>query len=347
MRRRITLKDVARQAGVHVSTVSRALNPGTRHLIRPEVVEDIVRVSERLNYSPNNAALSLKTNRTRSIGVIVPDITNPVFPPIIRGIEDALAQHDYFAVLANTDGGLAREAKIADLLRARGVDGLILASVEREDETVSRLAGDGLPIVTVNRRVDDDAVSSVVNDEDTGILDVLRHLAGLGHHRVANVAGPQAMSTGVDRYRAFERHRTALGLDQDPALVAFATGFNEEEGDARTEELIARRRDFTALVCANDRLAIGAIAALRRHGLDPPRDVSVTGYNDMPLVDRLSPPLTTVRIQQYEVGFEAAGVLVGLLEVRAEQRRARHLIRPVELIVRGSTASPAARRHVG
>jgi LacI family transcriptional regulator len=341
MRRRVTLKDVARQAGVHVSTVSRALNPGTRHLIRPEVVDAILRVSESLDYSPNAAALSLKTNRTRSIGVIVPDITNPVFPPIIRGIEDALAAHDYFAVLANTDGGLDREAKIADLLRARGVDGLILASVEREDETVSRLAKEGLPIVTVNRRVDDDTVSSVINDEDAGILDVLRHLAGLGHRRVANIAGPQAMSTGIERYRAFERHRVALGLDNSPALVAFAGGFNEEEGDARTEELIARNHDFTALVCANDRLAIGAIAALRRHGREPPRDVSVTGYNDMPLVDRLSPPLTTIRIQQYEVGFEAAGILVGFLEGRPEQRRARHLVRPVELIVRGSTAPPA------
>ncbi len=345
MRRRVTLKDVAEQAGVHISTVSRALNPGTRHLIRPEVVADIMRVSKRLNYSPNAAALSLKTNRTRSIGVIVPDITNPVFPPIIRGIEDALAQHGYLAILANTDGGLDQEAEIADLLRARGVDGLILASVEREDATVSRLAADGLPIVTVNRRVDDDAVSSVINDEDAGILDVLRHLARLGHRRVANIAGPQAMSTGIERYRAFERHRATLGLDGDPALIAFATGFNEEEGEARTEELLERRADFTALVCANDRLAIGAIAALRRHGLDSPGDVSVTGYNDMPLVDRLSPPLTTVRIQQYQVGFEAAGVLVGLLEVRPELRQARHLVRPVELIVRGSTAPPATEKR--
>ncbi len=345
MRRRVTLKDIAGQAGVHVSTVSRALNPGTRHLIRPEVVDTIMEVSKRLNYSPNAAALSLKTNRTRSIGVIVPDITNPVFPPIIRGIEDALAQHGYLAVLANTDGGLDQEAEIADLLRARGVDGLILASVEREDATVSRLAADGMPIVTVNRRVEDDAVSSVINDEDSGILDVLSHLAGLGHRRIANIAGPQAMSTGVERYRAFERHRAALGLDTDPALVAFAIGFNEEEGEACTEELLARRADFTALVCANDRLAIGAIAALRHHGLDLPGDVSVTGYNDMPLVDRLSPPLTTVRIQQYEVGFEAAEIIVALLEGQRAERHARHLVRPVELIVRGSTAPPAASRR--
>ncbi len=344
MKRRATLKDVARAAGVHLSTVSRALNPRTEHLLTPAVVAEIRKISRELDYRPNAAAHSLRTNRTRTIGVVVPDITNPVFPPIIRGIEDALAKRGYVAILANTDGRLDQEAEIADLLRARGVDGLVLASVEREDKAVSRLAADGLPIITVNRRVDDSAVSSVVNDEDAGILDVLRHLASLGHKRIANVAGPQAMSTGVDRYQAFERHRRALKLDNDPGLVVFASGFNEEEGDAKTEGLLRGRQRFTALVAANDRLAIGAIAALRRNGLDCPRDISVTGYNDMPLVDRLSPALTTVRIQQYEVGFEAGGVLLDLIETPAEQRQPKHLVRPVELVVRASTGLPAATR---
>jgi LacI family transcriptional regulator len=343
LKRRATLKDVAEAAGVHLSTVSRALNPRTEHLLTPAVVAEIRKISQKLDYRPNAAAHSLRTNRTRTIGIVVPDITNPVFPPIIRGIEDALAKRGYLAILANTDGHLAQEAEIADLLRARGVDGLILASVEREDAAVSRLAAEGLPIVTVNRRVDDDSVSSVVNDEDAGILDVLRHLASLGHRQIANVAGPQAMSTGIERYQAFEHHRRALKLDGDPGLVVFATGFNEEEGDAKTETLLARRKDFTALVAANDRLAIGAIAALRRHGLDCPRDISVTGYNDMPLVDRLSPALTTVRIQQYEVGFEAGGALVELIEAPPERRFPRHLVRPVELVVRDSTSPPPRR----
>ena len=342
MKRRATLKDVARVAGVHLSTVSRALNPRTEHRLTPAVVEQIRKISRELDYRPNAAAHSLRTNRTRTIGVVVPDITNPVFPPIIRGIEDALAKRGYFAILANTDGHLAQETEIVDLLRARGVDGLILASVEREDATVSRLAADGLPIVTVNRRVDDPAVSSVVNDEDSGILEVLRHLISLGHKRIANLAGPQAISTGIDRYLAFERHRRALKLDPDADLVVFAAGFNEEEGYEKTKSLLARKRKFTALVAANDRLAIGAIAALRRHDFDCPRDISVTGYNDMPLVDRLSPALTTVRIQQYEVGFEAAGALVHLIESPADLRCPRHIVRPVTLVVRASTGRPAA-----
>ena len=345
MKRRATLKDVARVAGVHLSTVSRALNPRTQHLLTRKVVEQIRMISRDLEYRPNAAAHSLRTNRTRTIGVVVPDITNPVFPPIIRGIEDALAKRGYVAILANTDGHIRHEAEIADLLRARGVDGLILASVEREDEAVSRLAAEGLPIVTVNRRVDDPAVSSVVNDENAGIRDVLRHLASLGHRAVANIAGPQALSTGVERYQAFETHRRALGLSSGAALVAFAAGFNEEEGFLRTEELLrSKAAGFTAIVCANDRLAIGALAALRQHGLDCPDNISVTGYNDMPLVDRLSPALTTVRIEQYEVGLDAADILVEMIGMEPDKRSPRHSVHPVKLIVRESTAPPPAVR---
>jgi LacI family transcriptional regulator len=192
----------------------------------------------------------------------------------------------------------------------------------------------------VNRRVDDPAVSSVVNDEDAGIREVLRHLASLGHRSVANIAGPQPMSTGVERYQAFERHRRALGFDTAASLVAFASAFNEDEGFARTEELLHARAGFTAIVCANDRLAVGAIAALRRHGLECPADISVTGYNDMPLVDRLSPALTTVRIQQYEAGFDAGTILLDLLESPPSERRPRHLVRQVGLVVRDSTCPP-------
>ncbi len=338
MKRRVTLRDVAQAAGVHLSTVSRALNPDTAHLITPAVVEEIRQASRALNYRPNAAAYSLRTNRTSTIGVVVPDITNPVFPPIIRGIEDALAGRGYLAILANTDGGREREAEVAETLRARGVEGLILASVEREDAAVSRIASEGLPVVTVNRRIDDAAVSSVVNDEEDGIRRLLDHLTGLGHRRIANIAGPQSLSTGAGRYRAFEAYRGRFGLDPNSALVVFAAGFNEQEGEAGVEELLRRGIGFTAIVCSNDRLAIGAIAALRRNGRECPSDVSVTGYNDMPLVDRLSPALTTIRIHQYDVGRAAGGMLLEMIATRPDLRRPRQIVHPVDLVVRTSTA---------
>jgi LacI family transcriptional regulator len=337
MRKRVTLKDVAQAVGVHVSTVSRALDPKTRHLITPEVAQEIIQASERLAYRQNAAAYSLKTNRTRTVGVVVPDITNPIFPPIIRGVEDALAARNYVAILANTDGGMEREESITETLIARGVDGLILASVEREDEAVSSLSDEGLAVVTVNRKVNDPNVSSVVHDEDEGTRLILGHLVSLGHRRIANIAGPQRVSTGAARYRAFVRHRDALAFDADPKLVVFANALNEAEGERCAEELLAMELGFTALACANDRLAVGAVTALRRRGLACPGDISVTGYNDMPLVDRLFPPLTTIRVQQYRAGREAANLLLAALQTEPELRKPRHLVLPVELVVREST----------
>jgi len=341
MRKRVTLKDVAQAVGVHVSTVSRALDPKTRHLITPEVADEIIRASERLSYRPNAAAYSLKTNRTRTIGVVIPDITNPIFPPIIRGVEDALAAHNHMAILANTDGDMHREESITETLRARGVDGLILASVEREDEAVSGLADEGLAVVTVNRQVNDPNVSSVVNDEDEGVRLILSHLVELGHRRIANIAGPQRLSTGESRYRAFLRQRAALSLDSDPCLIATSNALNEAEGERCAEALLATAPSFTAIVCANDRLAVGALSALRRHGLSCPDDISVTGYNDMPLMDRLFPSLTTIHIQPYRAGYEAAGLLLAALQTSPEERRPRHVVLPVKLIARGSTRALA------
>lgn len=341
MGKRVTLKDVAEAVGVHVSTVSRALDPKTRHLITPDVAGRIRDASQRLGYRQNAAAYSLRTRRTRTIGVVLPDITNPIFPPIIRGVEDALALHGYIAILANTDSNVERQESISETLRARGVDGMVLASVERDDEAASRLAAEGLPIVTVNRKVDDPAISSVVHNDDEGIRRVLAHLASLGHRRIAMIAGPQALSTGAARYGAYLEHGTTLGLDMDRAAVVFAETFNEVEGERCGTVLMQKGGRFTAIVCANDRLAIGAITALRALGKSCPDDVSVTGYNDMPMVDRLQPALTTIRIQQYEAGFAAADLLLATLHADPADRRPNHIVLPVELVVRGSTAAVA------
>ena len=337
-RRRATLKDVAEAVGVHTSTVSRALNPKTRHRITQEVSEKILKASAELNYQQNAAAYTLRTRRTRIIGVVIPDITNPVFPPIIRGIEDALAAQGYMAIVANTDSALPRGASVIDMLCERGVDGLIAASVERDDPAFRRLAEEGIPIVTVNRRMDDPSIASIVNDDDRGMRAVLDHLVALSHTRIANIAGPQKLSTGKARLDTFLRHRTALDLPADNALIVLAEGFNESEGERCAEVLLANGVRFTAIVCSNDRLAVGAIAVLRRHGYAIPSDISVTGFNDMPMVDRMEPPLTTVRVQQYAAGRIAAETLLARLEQEGTSPAPHHEVLPVELVVRASTS---------
>ena len=331
-RSRTTLKDVARAVGVNVSTVSRALNPDSRHRVSGALSKKIRKASERLKYLPNAAASSLRTLRTRTVGVIVPDIADPAYPPIIRGIEDGLAAHGYVAILANTDGDARRQQRIVETMRARAVDGLILATVAREDLGVGRLA-EGTPVVTVVRACENPRFASVVHDEEDGMRRILAHLVSCGHRQVAAIAGPQWLSTGFRRYRAFELHRKRLGIGRTNAI--FAGAFNESEGERCAEELIARGQRFTAVVCANDRLAVGAIAALRRHGLRCPEDISVTGYNDMPLADRLSPALTTVRVQHQKGGLESAELLMEMM--RGQGGQARHVVLPVEIVVRGST----------
>lgn len=329
---RPTLKDVARAVGVDVSTVSRALNPDSRHRVSGALSEKIRKVSRRLKYLPNTAASSLRTARTRTVGVIVPDIADPAYPPIIRGIEDALAANGYVAILANTDGDERRQQRIVETMRARAVDGLILATVARDDPALSRLAA-SVPVVTVVRASDDQRIAAVVHDQEDGIRGILDHLVSYGHKEIAAIAGPQSLSTGYRRYRAFEKHRKLLGVGRAKPNVAFATAFNEAEGERCAEELLARGQSFTALVCANDRLAVGAIAALRRRGLECPDHVSVTGYNDMPLADRLSPALTTVRVRHQTGGLESAGLLVEMMRGAAP----RHVVLPVEVVIRGST----------
>jgi LacI family transcriptional regulator len=331
---RPTLKDVARDVGVHVSTISRALNPKSSHPISPKLTEKIKRASSRRGFRPNAAAAALRTNRFQTIGVIIPDITDPVFPPIIRGIEDGLAQHGYVAILGNTDGDPRRQARLIEAVRARGIDGLILASVTRHDEVVSRLAA-GTSVVTVSRRTDDPRFSSVVHDEDDGFRRVLTHLASLGHRRIATIAGPQTISTGHNRYSSYVRHCETLGLGLDRPLVSFARAFNEMEGERCAEELLVTGQPFTAVVCANDRLAIGAVSSFRRHSMECPKDLSITGFNDMPLAERLSPPLTTVRVQHYKAGVEAAELMVDVIENGPTEPR--HVVLPVEMIVREST----------
>lgn len=338
MNKRITIKDVAKAAKVHASTVSRALDPKSTHPISVDVAERVRSIAKKMGFKANAAGRSLKTNKSRLVGVIVPDITDPVFPPIIRGLGAGLERQGYAALLANTDGNPRRERELIDIMLARGVDGLLLASVRYKDDLAGSTGLHGTPVVTIARHTDDDAVSRVVHDEEEGFRRLLNHLVSLGHKSIVSIAGPQDLSTGRNRHLALQKHAKTLNLTV--AATVFAAAFNEQEGERCVEELLAAKPGFTALVCANDRVAIGAIAALTRHGVRCPDDVSVTGFNDMPMLERLVPALTTVRIQQYKLGFEAAELVLDLIGQEAGAGPAREVRLPVELVVRQSTRSP-------
>ena len=335
-RSRVTLRDVAQRAGVHESTVSRVLNDRTRHMVTREVADRVAETAAELGYRPNPIAYSLKTNRSLTVGVLIPDLTNPVFPPIIRGIEDALGREGYTAILANSDNDPERERVILEKMKARRVDGLILATARREDELVAETAAENIPVVLINRTTESSGISSVANDDAAGTSLAVAHLAGLGHRRVAHVAGPQTLSTGKARHDGFLAAMKQNGLTPDTSLIAIADSFSVPEGHRALDEILSRGQPFTAVVAANDLLAIGCYDALEAAGLSCPDDVSITGFDDMPFVDKLRPPLTTVRIPHYEIGETAACQLLRHLadsDAPAESKLLGH-----ELIVRGSTA---------
>jgi LacI family transcriptional regulator, galactose operon repressor len=310
----ITIRDVAAKSGVHISTVSRALNIETRDMVSEPVVEKVLAVARKLGYLRNPLASGLRTRRSQTVGVVIPDLTNPVFPPIIRGIERTLAAAGYVAVLADTGGDERNIQTIVDRLVGRQVDGLILATANRKDPVVDKCIEDHIPFVLVNRTVDKGRAAAVVNDDDFGIRLVLEHLLSLGHRRIAFVGGPLNTSTGHRRHRAFLAVAKQHGLDTTRrGLVVNAKSFSEAEGKSCLSRMIRESRgEFTALVAANDLLALGCFDALAEHGMRCPDDMSVTGFNHMPFVDRLSPPLTTVHIPHDDLGVQSAQLLLGM-----------------------------------
>ncbi|MPZ60824.1 MAG: substrate-binding domain-containing protein [Propionibacteriales bacterium] len=335
---RVTLKEVAEHAGVHPATASRALNAATRGLVNPQTAERVDQAAQHLGYIPNSIARSLKTARSASIGLLLPDLTNPLFPPIVRGIEDVLRTVGYNAWIVNTDNEPEREADAIASFRGRNVEGFVAATARLRDPLLEELAESGTPLVLVNRRVDSPNVPSVTVDDKAGVMMAVRHLFELGHRELVHLAGPQDLSTGVARLQAFRQALEDLGLPAEPERIVEAASWSATGGADAMETVVESGPSYTAVVAGNDLIALGCYDILARHGLRCPDDVSVVGFNDMSFIDRVAPPLTSVRVPHYEIGTEAARLLLEALE--HPDRHPRSLVLPPTLSVRRSTAPP-------
>jgi LacI family transcriptional regulator len=336
---RVTLKDVAREAGVHAGTASRALNTETRALVNQTTAERVLAVARELGYRPNPIARGLKTSRSYTIGVVIPDLLNPLFPPIVRGIQDRLEEAAYTPLITNSDNDPDRERADFEAMRARHVDGFIAATARLEQDELANLTGVGMPVVLVNRRLERPVLPSVVGDDRAGIMLVVEHLVKLRHRRIAFLAGPQNLSTGRLRHDGFMEGMHAAGLEVDHELILVGDALVESEGARLCAGLLSGGRRPTAIVAANDLMALGCYDVLDIRGIECPAEISVTGFNDMPFAEHFRPPLTTVRIPHYELGARSAELLLELLE-NPDTPATAETLEP-ELIVRESTAPPA------
>jgi len=333
-KRKATIRDVAELVGVHHSTVSRALSPDKRDKISPAVVKKVEKAAKKLGYYPNIVASSLKKNRSFAVGVLVPDLMNPIFPPIIRGIQDTAEAVGYTVITANTDDDEEKELEALQMMQSRAIEGVIIATARRKDRTVERCIEEDIPFVLVNRTVDNDGVNAVILDEDHGIRSILDHLISLKHTKIAHVAGPQHTSTGFHRATAFSEYLRVHDMQYD--LVESAEKFTVEEGRRAFGKLLGRDNSFTAVVAGNDLLALGCMDAMNEMGLIVPQSISVTGYDDILFLDRMNPALTTVSVPKYEMGSQATKMLMEM--VGGDEKAPVVLRMQPRLLVRNSTA---------
>lgn len=335
---RTTLKDVAREAGVHISTASRALNPTTASVVNPETLQRVAEAARRLGYRPHPLARGLRTNRTMSAGMVIPDVENPLFGPIIAGAESVLVEEGYSVIIGNADRGPSHAETLIDEMLERHVDGLILATASRSEPESTATASRQVPVVLVNRTADGEPVPAIVGDDHAGIGLAVQHLAELGHELIGHVAGPSWVSTGHGRAEAFLDWMEAVGLERNRDRIEEAEWYQVEPGYTAAVSLLERHPELTAIVAANDLLGLGCYRAIRATGKEVGKEVSVTGYNDIPLLDLMQPPMTAVRVPYRQMGAESAATLLSLIAGEQVSTVPRRLT--PALAVRSSTAPP-------
>jgi LacI family transcriptional regulator len=321
-----------------VSTVSRVLNDqAATGRITADTEERIREVALRLGYRRNTIARALRTGRTLVVGMVVPDVANLYQAEITRAAGDVFSGKGYSLILASTDDNPAHaESQVSAMLGVQA-EGLMYGVARGDDAVLAGIIEEDIPVVLFNRAASDMEVSAVLPDDHDGTRLAVQHLISLGHTRIVHVGGPEDVSSTVNRLEAFEETLRAADLTGSHQFTQRQT---EDEGYRVTATLLEERPDTTAVLAANDRLALGAIDAIRDTGRACPGDISVVGFNDMPYTDRFSPPLTTIRISQNELGARTARLL---LETIADPRRAPETqLVSAQLVVRGSTAPARA-----
>jgi LacI family transcriptional regulator len=306
-----TLGQVALSAGVSPSTVSRILN-GTA-VVSAEKREAVDRAIAELGFVPNPVARGLAGGRTLSIGVITPSLDSPFYGGALRGIEDTLGRAGYSPLFVSGHGNASQESRCIEVLRARRVDGLIVLTGRLSDSALAACAKH-LPVVVTGRTLKLKARGLYALDFDnfTGARLATRHLIGLGHRRIAFIAGDLRHPDATERQRGYRAELKEAGIAFAPALVVPGQFF-EDSGRVAADRLIESREPFSAIFAANDQMAQGAALALYRHGLKVPQDVSLVGFDDQAASTFSLPPLSTVHHPSYELGQIASGAMLQLL----------------------------------
>lgn len=331
-----TIKDVARVAGVSPMTVSRVIN--SSGYASQDARARVERAVGELGFVPNALARQLRSKRTRTLALVISDITNPFFTTIARGVEDIAAAHDFAVVFCNTDESEAEEMAYVQMLIQRRIDGVLLVPASDSGKSLRLLRKHRVPVVVLDRRVSSPRVDQVRSDSEAGAYQLVRHLIELGHRRIAMLAGHRNISTAADRAAGYQRALAEHGIELDDRLVRYE-GFGLAAGYRMARQVVVLHPRPTALFAANNFIAFGVIRALREVGLRIPEAMSLVAFDDLPGDWLIDPFLTVVDQRAYEMGKQAAELILERLE-GVERLSRRSIILPVDFIVRRSSAPP-------
>ncbi|TWT13878.1 LacI family DNA-binding transcriptional regulator [Reyranella sp. CPCC 100927] len=330
---RAKIKDIARRARVSPATVSRALSDSG--LVAEPTLSRIREAARTLNYRPNVSARNLRTRRSMAVLMVVRDIGNPFYLDIVKGVEAAARASGYVVLMGNTENDPEREVEYFDMLRDGHADGMILMTGKLPGFGSDRLAD--RPVVVASEIIDGTDFPHVQIDNVAAAATAVRHLIDLGHRRIAHISGPVPEVLSVHRQQGYRKAMAAAGL-RAPRGYIQRGDYLLASGRACCQALLDLPAPPTAIFCANDEMAFGAIHELHQRGHDVPRDFSVVGFDDLYLSEAFYPPLTTISQPRADIGRRA---MTTLLDVMSGERRARTpVILPTELKVRGTTSSP-------
>lgn len=332
----ITIADVAKRAGVSKMTVSRVIN--NSGYISPKTRARVEQAIAELGYIPNALARSLRFKQTRTIALIVTDITNPFFTTVARGVEDMANDQGFSVIFCNTDESPDEEAQYVNVLLQKQVDGLLLVPTGGATEIVEFLNNHTVPFVLLDRRVPGMAVDIVLCDSERSAYDIVEHLIDLGHQRIAALGGSANITSSIDRVKGYRRAMIEAGLKNE-AHRAYFTSFTIEGGYCAAQQALAEQPLPTAFFATNNFIAIGAMRLLKERGLSVPDDVSVVSFDDLPAAIVLDPFLTVIEQHAYEMGRQATQLLLNRLYGKGPTEPQEILI-PTDLIIRRSSAPP-------
>ena len=329
-----SLQEVARRAKVSIATVSRVLNKSDK--VVPETRATVEQALRDLGYRPSRVArrLRMKDGRAHLVGLIIPDIQNPFYAEIARGVEDAAYKSEYALLLCNSDDNLEKERFYLDVMQAESVDGIVLPPFDETDAAVVDLVKTGMPVVCVDRSLARLKTDLVEVDNYQGAFEAVTHLIDKGHSDIALIEGRTHVSTSRERRRGYLDALAARGVAVRKELTR-AGDFKQDSGRVLANELLQLKKPPTAIFVVNNLMTVGALAAIHQRGLRVPEDVAIVGFDDLPWAEALDPPLTVVRQPAYDVGRQAMELLLQrILEPSRPPVTVR--LRP-ELVVRRST----------